>query len=216
RTGHQTLHVARGVHDSCCAEARGAAAINAVNRAVLRVGNIDFACLILAKRRDAEAGREQPPIAPLASLALYSPDGAAAIITVNIGASQSRRKASAIHEATRNRAAIRARVFGNRKHQALCAASILEAVRSFHPIPSVILAAPARRRLVVYFFKRVLADIGDPQSTCGAIEAEAPRIAQAEGPDFRTRASGIHKWIVGRNADVSGIAFHIDPQHFSE
>src|SRR4029450_10410177 len=50
-------------------------------------------------------------------------------------------------------------------------------------VPAVVLAAAAGCRLEVDFLDGALADVGDVQIAVGAVEREAPWIAQSLGPD---------------------------------
>ena len=69
----------------------------------------------------------------------------------------------------------------------------LEMMRAFADAPAVIAALGDK----VNFLPQILPDIADPQVAGLAVEAVAPRIAQAIGENFLARAVG-HVWFVGR------------------
>src|SRR5688572_11216363 len=62
------------------------------------------------------------------------------------------------------------------------------AVRTHVELPAVVLTPLAVGRLPVDLLEMVLADVGDEEPAVLAVEAERVRIAQAIGPDLRTRA----------------------------
>ena len=59
----------------------------------------------------------------------------------------------------------------------------LEVVAALVAVPAVVDAADAALD-VVDLFPRVLADVADPEVAVGAVEGEAPRVAQPERPDL--------------------------------
>ena len=97
-------------------------------------------------------------------------------------------------------------------------------VRAFAIAPAVV-AAAAIRRLVVDLLERVLADVADDQRAGAAarriVEAVAPRIAQAERPDFRPRRNrpAADERIVGRHLIAGRMRVghvDVDAQHLAE
>jgi hypothetical protein len=61
----------------------------------------------------------------------------------------------------------------------------------------------------------VLPDVSDVQLTRGAIEAEAPRVAQTEGPDFLTGLGHANKRIVGGNRIGCGV-LDVEAKEFAQ
>src|SRR5688500_1643870 len=90
-----------------------------------------------------------------------------------------------IDVAAGDRAAERVVVFGNRLGKPLRVAALLglKAMASFDDVPAPILAALAGR-LKVDPLVAVLADVGDVQIAGGAVEGEAPGVAQPVRPDL--------------------------------
>src|SRR5262249_23502982 len=93
-----------------------------------------------------------------------------------------------------------------------------------HPLavaPAVV-APAARRRLVVALLEWIRCEVADEQRAGAAarriIEAVAPRVAQAEGPDLGPRGAADER-IVRRYAVADGIAVgdaDVDAQHLAE
>src|SRR5204863_6596259 len=65
----------------------------------------------------------------------------------------------------------------------------VETVVAFHAGPAVVLSAGRRAQLEVDLFPVVLADVADPEVAGGGVEREAPRVAEAPGPDLGTGAA---------------------------
>ena len=89
-------------------------------------------------------------------------------------------------------------------------------VHTFPRVPAVVLATRRGGRLPVDFLVRRAAHVGDPQIARGHVEAEAPRIAQAIGPDFRQRPRLPHKRVVLRHGIAGAFAAHIDAQDLAQ
>jgi hypothetical protein len=70
---------------------------------------------------------------------------------------------------------------------------------AFHPPPAVVLAARAAGGLEVDLLPRVLPDVTDEEIACEAVEAEAPRIAQAVRPDLGPGAGHPKEGVGGGN-----------------
>src|SRR5262249_14453610 len=101
---------------------------------------------------------------------------------------------AAIHVATGHRAGHVMAVGHQRRYQAIGMTSLcLYALVAFVHRPAIVLAARARRRLVVDFLPARITDVGDPHVAVGAVEAEAPRIAEPVRPDFPARARHVHE-----------------------
>jgi len=83
------------------------------------------------------------------------------------------------------------------------------------PVPPVVATARFRRPLDVDLFPRVLADVGDVQVSSQPIEAEAPRVAQAEGPDLRQGVVDVDERVVVRNP-VAGLRRDVESQELAE
>jgi len=66
---------------------------------------------------------------------------------------------------------------------------------AFHAVPAVVGAADAVWQYVD-LLPCILADVGDKQVTGGAVEAEAPRVAQAIRPDLWSGVSAVAEWVV--------------------
>src|SRR5262249_56459987 len=83
--------------------------------------------------------------------------------------------------------------------------------------PPVVLAAAARGRLHVDLLARVLSDIADVQVPGLAVEARAPRIAQAVGPDLavpaaRAKRVGGGNRVVPLRVEREVVAANVDAQ----
>src|SRR4051812_1322661 len=87
-------------------------------------------------------------------------------------------------------------------------------MRSLEDAPAVVAAAAAASRLEIDLFPCVLADVRDEEVAGQPIEAETPRVAQAEGPDLRSRRAGrAGEGIRGRNHIA--VAAHVEPKDLS-
>src|SRR4029453_14925005 len=79
---------------------------------------------------------------------------------------------------------------------------------ALHDRPAVVAAALN----AVDHLPQLPADVADPQVAGDAVEAHAPGIAEAVGPDLGPRSGGLEEWIVGR--DRVGLArlfaVHVD------
>jgi hypothetical protein len=95
-------------------------------------------------------------------------------------------------------------------------------VSAFHATPAVILAALAAPRLEIHLLPAGLSDVRDEQISRQAIKAEAPRVAQAQGPDLFACAPGItaHKGIIRRDVigqSIVGVrVVHINAEHLAQ
>ena len=108
------------------------------------------------------------------------------------------------HDASRHRAALRARgvrVLRDREGQvgSRAACGRVVAVRPFHPPPAVV--RPPRRagRLEVDLLPRALPDVSDPEVARDAVEGEAPGVPEALRPDLGERARPAGVRVVGRD-----------------
>jgi MFS family permease len=128
-----------------------------------------------------------------------------------------RRNASSIYVAAGHGAAVLVCVRGDRQREPLSIAVRLRLVArvTLHDVPSVVQPSAVRRH-PVDLLQFALADIGYPDVV--AVEAEAPRVAEAVGPNLRARVVAVDERIVGGNA-VGSIArrrVDIDPQQLAE
>lgn len=86
---------------------------------------------------------------------------------------------------------------------------------AFHEPPSIVLPAAAGAPLKIHFLEGALPDVSDEKISRQAIKTESPRIAQPEGPNFRTRIADTDKRIAGRNP-VRQPMIHIESQQFTQ
>ena len=93
-------------------------------------------------------------------------------------------------------------------------------MRRLHLVPAEVRAPPAARcgRQLVDLLPFVLADVADPQIAVGAIEAEAPRVADAVEPHLRPPALAVGERVVGRNAVLLAArrVGGVDPQDLAQ
>ncbi len=84
--------------------------------------------------------------------------------------------------------------------------------------PTVVLAAVARGGLVIDLLDLTLADVPDEEIAGGAIEAEAPGIAQPIGPDLGARARLVDKGVAGWDGILPAhrSMVHVDAQDLPE
>ena len=83
---------------------------------------------------------------------------------------------------------------------------------ALHDVPSIVAALLHN----IDFFKLVLSHVGYEQPARASVKREAPRIAEANGIDFRKAAASgerIISWNCIRLARAGGI--HINPHHLS-
>jgi len=151
------------------------------------VEHVELAGLVLAERRDRERRVHELSGRPRLAALRGRPDPARAEVAVEEAARVLRKPPAAITITAGDRAAERVIVLEHRQGQRSVVArgGRVEAGRALHAPPAVVLAAEARRRLEVHLFASALADVGDEQITGLSVEAEAPRVAQAVGPDLR-------------------------------
>ncbi len=86
---------------------------------------------------------------------------------------------------------------------------------AFHAAPAIVLAALARTGLEIDLLAGSLADVTDEQIAARAVEAEAPRVAQAIGPDLVECGRVIDEGIVYWNR-VGAARVHVDAQELAE
>ena len=114
--------------------------------------------------------------------ALHRPDAAAGVVAEQVPAAQPGQRAATIHVPTHDGLPEAVAVLGDRPHQRLarqgCGHVGFEHVRALERAPSQVRTRCPCGRQVVDLLPRVLADISYPQCTGGAVEGEAPRVAQ--------------------------------------
>src|SRR6184192_1390108 len=168
--------------------------------------------------------RQHVPEVDLDSPARPAGDGAArvreaadpprAVIRVEILAAERGRGGAAIHQPADDRAAVRVGVLDRRQHpRSRAPAWRLVAVRCFHGRPSVV-DAGLTRGLHVHLLPQVLAHIGDVEEPVWRVEAEAPRVPQADGPDFPAPAARRKR--VVRRYPVRVPCVDVDAQQLAE
>src|SRR6266542_4063753 len=113
-------------------------------------------------------------------------------------------------------------VLGDRRRQAGSLAAIIRviALATLVDAPAVVLAALAGRGLQVDLFDLVLAHVGDVEIAIGAIEREAPRVAQAISPDLRpgwraARRGAAGERVAGRDG-IGRYAADVQPQQLAQ
>src|SRR5690606_29381025 len=189
-----------------------------VDHAAAVVGHVQLAAVVLAERRDVEAGLVQQRDLPRAAGEVGAPDPAGDEVAEDVGAPQLGHGAAAVEVAAADRAApaAAAGVGDDRHHQALgvAAGARLEALGPLHHVPAVVLAARGAGGLQVHLLEPVLADVGDVKVAGLAVEAEAPRVAQAVGPDLGPGALAVHEGVVWRRDGA--LAGDVEPEELAE
>src|SRR5438477_2742781 len=146
------------------------------------VDDVQLPVVVLAERNDQCAGLEHfrgPPCA------VRCPDPSATVVAVEVDAGERRPARAAVAVAAGDGAAVRVRVLGAREDAARRARRIgRKAMAPLHGRPAEVRAARRRERQRVDLLPRILADVAEEQLAGGAIEAEAPWIAESEGPDL--------------------------------
>src|SRR5690606_15820480 len=154
---------------------------------------------VLAERRDVEAGLQERLDVPAVG-GRSGPDPATHVVREHVPARERRRSRAAVDVAAADRAAPVAAVGiaeDRQDHAGLVAAvARLVATVALHDVPAVVLAARRRRGLEVHLLEGVLPDVGDVQVARRPVEPEAPRVAQAVGPDLRARAALVNERVV--------------------
>src|SRR5439155_26342122 len=119
--------------------------------------------------------------------------------------------APAVDDAARDGAAVAVAVLqdGQRHAGHVAAGGGREAVAALGDVPAVVLAAAAGGEADVHLLPLALADVGDHEVAGQAVEGEAPRVAQAVGPDLAARARAGDEGVVGRDR-VGVAAVHVD------
>ena len=82
-------------------------------------------------------------------------------------------------------------------------------------VPAVERPGARAARREVDLLPRALADVGEREVAGGAVEREAPGVAEAEGPDLRPRASDADERVAGRDR-VGDAAPRIDAEQLAE
>src|SRR5207249_1875700 len=148
-----------------------------------------------------EGGGPVPRIGGAARVQPERPNEVRAVIRVEVRAQIPGQAAAAVDDAARDGAALAVAVLQDRRRDAgrVAAGGRLEAVVALGHVPPVVLAAPAGGEADVDLLPLALPDVGDHEVAGGAVEGEAPGIAQAVGPDLAARAAGREEGVVGGN-----------------
>src|SRR3954452_23537966 len=173
-----------------------------VNDPFRDIHHVQLAGDVFAEGTDVERRREQRARKPARADLRRFPDRAGAVVAVEIRALERRDLRAAVAIAAADGAsAAGVGVLEQREDDAGIDAvgGRVVAVHPFHLSPAVIFAADARRRLEIDFLERALADIPDPEVAGGAIETEAPWIADAVRPYLAARAGALRERIRRRN-----------------
>ncbi len=103
---------------------------------------------------------------------------------------------------------------GRRDVRGRVAGAVSQAARALHVRPAE--AGPAGPpRQHVDLLPGALADVADVDVAAGAVDAEAPRIAQADGVDLRSPVGVAREAVVGRD-DVGPAVVHVQAQQLAE
>src|SRR5437868_182226 len=92
----------------------------------------------------------------------------------------------------------------------------------FPAIPAVVLAAGAPGRLEIDLLPVPLPDVGDVEVVRRTVEAEAPGVAQAEGPDLGGAGRGAGEGVARRDGVVAvricgeAVAVDVDAQDLAQ
>src|SRR5438105_1296920 len=187
----------------------------AVDVAVVRA-EVELARAVHSEREHGSDAR-QSPLPPLDGVAVHEAAGSKpglAIVRIDVAAGPARQRAPAIDEAPDHRAALPVVVLDRRRRHPRRIARWMVAVGAFESVPAVVETGAPRVR-DVDLFPMILADVGDDQAMLQRIEAEAPWIAQSNGPDLRARASAPHIGIVARDrVRIAGV--HVQSQELAE
>src|SRR4029077_7301597 len=118
-----------------------------------------------------------------------APDPALAVVAVEVDALERGDGRAAVHVASGDGAPLRVIIVENGQRETGPIAGLAGGGRvtvgSLHPVPAEVEPAPvAGSGRAVHLLVRVLADISDVEVVGGAVEAEAPWIAESEAPDL--------------------------------
>src|SRR3954453_2970950 len=155
------------------------------------IHHVQLAGDVFAEGTDVDRRREQRARKPARADLRRFPDRAGAVVAVEVRALERRDLRAAVAIAAADGAgAAGMGVLEQREGDAGIDAvgGRVVAVHPFHLSPAVIFAADARRGLEIDFLECALADVTDPEVAGGAIEAEAPWIADAVRPYLAARA----------------------------
>jgi len=161
------------------------------------VREVELARLVFPERADEVRGVEELGRGPApVTVRGGPPHPARAEIAEDVGAGQLGHPGAPVPVAARDRAvAARVVILEDREGQGPVVAVRrgVEALASLHPAPPVVDAPRTAGRLEVHLLPAALADVGDEQVPGEAVEAEAPRVTQPEGPDLvPERVAGGH------------------------
>src|SRR5215218_2007615 len=191
--------------DRACCEKRGegshaangsALVAELVDLAVER-GGVDLACSVLTERGEArDAERLASHSAQLPLERAQAPDGAFAVVAVEVAAAGRGHRLAAVDVAARDRAAGGMAVRRNREDELPARVHLLGrgvARPAFPDAPAVVVqAALLPRRSHVDLLPVALADIADVEVPRGPVPRETPRVAQAVACDLPARACLVH------------------------
>src|SRR5690606_8260476 len=186
--GHRRVAARPGVLELRVLDCLMLAGHDAPHGAILEGGHVDLAGRVLGERGDRQARLRQQFAGPLAfGVPLHAPELAGTDVGIQVLAVERRGSRAAIDVAADDGATLSMAVLDDRRHQTgrVAALGRAEAVVALHDRPTVILAAGAGGRLEVDLFPVILPDVGNVEVAGLLVEAEAPGVAQAVGPDLR-------------------------------
>src|SRR4029450_5259349 len=168
---------------------------------------IDLAGGVLGERHQlVDVGVEGALLGHLAIAHPQSPDVALAVVAEEVRAPETRDRRAPVDDAASDRAALVVGGLEHREHAAIRVAAAREGVRRLHLVPAEVRppSATGRGLKLVDLLPLVLADVADPEVAVGAVEAEAPRVADPVEPHLGPPARPIGERVVGRNAVLLG------------
>jgi hypothetical protein len=142
------------------------------------------------------------------------PDRARLEVGVDVRALERRDLAAAVDVAAGDRLAVAVGVLVDGLFEGRRAAAAAQVVHRFATVPSVVEAAADDADLL----PEVLSDVARPELAAGAVEREAPHVAQAVRPDLRHRALLVDERVVGgdRVRAAAGGLVDVDTQDLAE
>src|SRR5262245_1459550 len=177
----------------------------------------ELALLVHSEGGDLERGIGQLAMPERAlAVVFHSPDPAARVVSVNVGAVQLGKLASPVDDAAGERPELGVMMLDGGRHVrrgALLSVEI-ERVAALEDAPAVVFAGPHEMRR----FPEVLPVVPHPDLSALGIDAHSPRVAQPVGPYLRARPGHLHERVVRRHRVAQRIraVVDIDPEHAPE
>ena len=187
--------------------------LDPINRPARR-HDVDLARSVLAERQDRpDVGDPPHPLFGRHAIDVVErSEKPGAIVAVEVSADEDRCELAAVHHAADHRATIVVAVLERRLDQSVLRAERHPvAVRALHRAPAIVEAGHAGVR-DVHFLPRVLSHVRDVDQA--GVEGEAPRIAQAGGPDLASASAARERVVLRYRVRFRGV--HVEPEQLAE